>query len=180
MKRRIAGIMSFILILASLSFAAGGDTSDKTDYPMEHLRLGRLYFLKRDYDNAISEFELFKEKMRLQPKMDDKTRKTYIDALYYLSEVYFTLDMYEKARAEVDEILMLDPKEQEAYYLLGVYYYKYEHSRSKAYQSFKKVVDLDSKTNIARHANYAIEFMRNNPDSRFAPDFSFIDQEYRD
>ena len=80
----------------------------------------------------------------------------------------------------VDEILKLDPKEQEAYYILGVYYYKHEHSRSKAYQSFNKVIELKPDGRLAKYTRYAIEFMRNNPDSRFAPDFSFIDQEYRD
>jgi tetratricopeptide (TPR) repeat protein len=150
------------------------------DYPVSHLYLGRLYFLERDYDNAISELGLFKEKMRLLPKMDDKTKKMYINALYYLSEVYSTLERHEKAKAEVDEILKLDPKEQEAYYILGVYYYKHEHSRSKAYKSFNKVIELEPNGRLAKYARYAIEFMRNNPDSRFVPDFSFIDQEYRD
>jgi len=218
--------MSSILMLTSLSFAAGGDTSDEPegvlkkrislnqndyialtelgwlyqergdrknalrllktavriapDYSIAHLYLGRIYYLERDYDSAISELGLFKEKMRLLPKMDDKTKKMYMNALYYLSEVYFTLEMYEKAKAEADEILEIDPKEQDAYYLMGVYYYKYEHSRSKAYQSFNKVIELGPDGHLAKYARYAIEFMRNNPDSRFAPDFSFIDQEYRD
>jgi tetratricopeptide (TPR) repeat protein len=150
------------------------------DYPVSRLYLGRLCFLERDYDNAVSELGLFKEKMRLLPKMDDKTEKMYIDALFYLYEVYGALEMHEKARAEIDEILKLDPKEQDAHYALGVYYYKHEHSRPKAYQSFNKVIELGPGSRSARYARYAIEFMRNNPDSRFVPDLSFIDQEYRD
>ena len=150
------------------------------DYPISHMHLGRLYFLERDYEKAISELELFKEKMLLLPKMDDVTEKMHIGALYYLMEVYFTLERQDGARAQIEEILRIDPKEQRAHYSMGYYYYKFEHSRSKAYQSFKKVVELNPTNSIAKSAKYAIEFMRNNPDSRFVPDFSFIDQEYRD
>lgn len=150
------------------------------DYPLSHLYIGRLYFLTRDHDNAISELGLFKEKMRKLPKMDSETKKMYIDSLYYLSGVYFTLKRYEDMRAQAEEILKLDPKQQGAYYDLGIYYYVYEHSRSKAYGAFKKVIEMDPTTNVAKDSKYAIEFMRNNPDPRVVPDFSFIDREYRD
>jgi cytochrome c-type biogenesis protein CcmH/NrfG len=80
----------------------------------------------------------------------------------------------------LDNMLRLDPKDQGTYYSMGVYYYKFEHSRSKAYQAFKKALDLDPRSSVGKAAFYAIEFMRNNPDSRVAPDFSFINQEYRE
>jgi len=150
------------------------------DYPLAHLFLGRLYFIMRNYDEALAELDLFKEKMKKLPKMDKETRKMYIDSLYYLSEVYFTLKRYEESLKQSEEIIEMDPKEQAAYYNLGVYYYSHEHNRSKAYQSFIKVLELDSTNSLAKEAKYAIEFIRNNPDSRMAPDFSFIDREYRD
>lgn len=147
------------------------------DYPVAHLMLGRLNFLSRDYENAIRELILFKEKMRLLPKLDQEIKKMYVNDLYYLSHVYFTLKRYEDARLELEEVLRIEPKEQDAYYDLGVYYYVYEHSRSKAYNSFRKAMELDSSSETAKSAQYAIEFIRTNPDARFAPDFSFIDKE---
>lgn len=150
------------------------------DYPLSHLYLGRLYFVMRDYNKALSELSLFKDKMNKLPKIEGDIKKTYIDGLYYISEVYFTLGRFMDAKGQVEEILKLDPKEQDAYYSLGVYFYKREYNRAKAYQYFTKVIDLDPATSTAKHARYAIEFMRANPDPRISPDFSFIEREYRD
>lgn len=143
------------------------------DYPVAHLLLGRTYFTMRKYDNAVKELRLFKEKMRLLPGMDKDTREMYINSLYYLAEVYYTLRKYRSYKAEIDEILALDPEQQDANYSLGIYYYMCEHSRSKAYNAFKKVIDIDPNTNAARAAENAIEFMRSNPDPRFSPSLAF-------
>lgn len=150
------------------------------DYPIAHLCLGRLYFLTQENEEAVAELNLFKEKMDMLPNMDEDARKRYVDNLYYLSDVYFTLKRYKDAKRGIDRILEIDPEQQDAYYDLGVCYYVYDHSRSKAYQAFMKAVELDSTSSTAKRAKYAIEFMRNNPDPRVIPDFSFIDQEYRE
>lgn len=150
------------------------------DYPVSHLYLGRLYFLMRKDGDAVTELKTFKEKMKLLPRMDSDTKEMYIDSLFYLADVHFTLKQYPEARDELDEILKLDPDEEGAYYDLGVYYYIHEHSRPSAYKAFSRVIELKPGTEIAKKARYAIEFMRNNPDPRFAPDFSFLEQEYRD
>lgn len=147
------------------------------DYPPAHLYLGRLYFVMRNYEKAIPELNLFKEKMKVLPKMEGGTKAMYIQGLKYFSHVFFTLERYEEARSQIEEILKLDPKDQEGYYNLAIYYYSYERNRSKAYQLFMKAIGLDEKSETANDARYAIEFMRNNPDSRFTPDFSFIDRE---
>ena len=147
------------------------------DYPVAHLLLGRLHYLMRKYDNAISELRIFKEKMKLLPAMDKETRDMYINSLYYLAEVYYTLKRYNDYRTEIDEILALDPDEQDAHYALGIYYYVYEHSRSKAYNSFKKAIEIDPNTSAAKSAEGAIDFMRNNPDSRFAPNLAFPERQ---
>jgi len=147
------------------------------DYPISHFYLGRLYFLMQKNEEAIAELLMFKEKMRLLPRMDKVTKQMYLDGLYYLSEVYFTLKRYEDARKETEEIIRLDPRQQNAYYNMGIYYYVYKHSRSDAYRSFMKAIDIDSASDVAKSSKYAIEFIRNNPDSRIAPDFSFIDRE---
>ena len=146
------------------------------DYPEAHFLLGKLYFLMRDPDRSIFEFGEFKNRMKALPKMDIKTEKFYIGALQYISEVYFTLKMYEDAKKEIDEILRMDPKNQTAIYNTGIYYYYSERDRPKAYKCFKESIELGRGTHIAKEAEYAIEFMRNNPDPRIAPDFSFLDE----
>ena len=148
------------------------------DYPFAHFFLGRLYFLMQKEDEAVSEFDIFRKKMNLLQDVSEDMKKEYMEKLSYISEVYFTLKRYPETKEVIGEIMELDPKNQDAHYNLGVYYYTYEHNRSKAYQLFKKVIDLDPTTNAAKNSKYAIEFMRNNPDPRVAPDFSFIEKEY--
>lgn len=143
------------------------------DYPVSHLFLGRLYYLMRKYDDAIKELNIFKEKMDKLPSMDKETRSMYINSLYYLAEVYYALKDFYNYKTEIDEILRLDPKQQDAHYAMGIYYYLYEHSRSKAYASFKTVIAIDPESPAAKSAEGVIDFMRNNPDSRFSPELSF-------
>lgn len=147
------------------------------DYPLAHLYLGRLYYIQRKSEDGIKEFNVYKSKMKSLPKMDADTRKTYINSLYYLVEVYSTLERYVDVKRQIDEIMELDPKAQDAFYCLGIYYYVFEHNRLKTYQALKKAVELDPKSESAKRAEYAIEYIRTNPDSRLAPDFSFIDRE---
>jgi tetratricopeptide (TPR) repeat protein len=146
------------------------------DYPIAHLLIGRLYYTMKKTKEAITELELFKEKMKLLPSMDKDTKQMYIDSLYYLGKVYYEAKKYADFKKAIDEIIALDEKEQDAYFELGIYYYLYEHSRPKAYEAFKKVIEIDPETPIARRAELAIDFIRANPDSRFAPDLSFPDR----
>ena len=150
------------------------------DYPAAHLFLGRLFFLTRDYDKAVAEFKLFKRKTKLSLPMNEIAKGRYINDLYYISHAYFTLKMYEEMRQELEEIISLDPKAQDAYYNLGFYYYIDEHNRSRAYNLFQKAIELNPASETADAARYAIEFIRSNPDSRVEPDFSFIDNGYQD
>lgn len=143
------------------------------DYPVSHLFLGRLYYLMRKYDDAIKELKLFKEKMDKLPSMDKDTKEMYINSLYYLAEVYYALKEFNYYRIEIEEILLLDPKQQDAHYAMGIYYYLYEHSRSRAYSSFKRVIAIDPESPAAKNAEGVIDFMRNNPDPRFSPELSF-------
>ena len=147
---------------------------------MSHLFLGRLYYLMRRETDAVREFSVFKEKMALLPKMDTDTKKMYIGNLRYISSIYLTLKMHPECLRTLGEILRLDPKYQDGHYDLGVYYYMAEHSRSKAYDEFKKTLELDPGAYTGKKAKYAIEYIRANPDSRVVADFSFINSEYRD
>ena len=150
------------------------------DYPIAHFFLGRALFLTQKADEAIKEFDLFKEKMALLPKMDQETRKMYTNDLHYIAEAYFTLKMYREFRGEIEDILKLDPKDQDAWYALGVYYYVGEHNRPRTYEALKKARDMDPSTDTGKKAKYAIEYIRTNPDSRIIPDFSFLNKEYRE
>jgi len=94
--------------------------------------------------------------------------------------MYFGLKRYAELYAVLGEILKIFPKDTTALYNLGLYYYYSEHNRSKAYSYLKSVIDIDPDGRLVPKARYAMEFVRANPDPRFAPDDSFIDQEYND
>lgn len=146
-------------------------------YPEAHLYLGKLYVLMRRDNDAVEQFHAFKTGVQFSGDMSEEMKDMYIDALHYFAEVYFSLKRYDDSKKELDEILYVDPQNQYAYYNLGIYYYRCKHNRPKAYESFKRAVELNKGTGISKKAEYAIEFIRNNPDSRVAPDFSFIDKE---
>lgn len=139
------------------------------DYPLTHLYLGRLYFLTRRSDQAAAELKLFKEKMALFPKMDSETERVYLSGLHYLCEVYLSLKRYEEMRAEIEAMLKLDPGSQAALYNLAVYHYLYKHDKTKAYELLRKTIEMDPNTREGRQAQYTIEYIRRNPDSRVVP-----------
>ena len=149
------------------------------DYPQAHFLLGRSYFMMQKEDEAVAEFGLFMDTMNAYPPVNAEDVKWYIQCLHYISNTCSELKRYDGMKSAINDIIAIDPKNQSAYYNFGVYYYNAEHDRPKAYQKFKKALDLDPNTSTGKRAKYAIEFMRNNPDSRVAPDLSFIDQEYK-
>lgn len=149
------------------------------DHPQAHLFLGKTYFLLQNNDEAISEFNKYRIKMGVAIESGQGSKETYINDLYSIGEVYFNLKMYEDFKDVTAEILKISPNDGNANYNMGVYYYVSEHNRPMAYRYFTKSADLSPSSAIGKKARYAIEFMRSNPDSRVAPDFSFIDKEYR-
>ncbi|MCX5677847.1 MAG: tetratricopeptide repeat protein [Candidatus Omnitrophica bacterium] len=148
-------------------------------YPMAYMYKGKVYFSMQKFEEVGEEFDLFRENMRPLAANDD-IKQFYIESLHDICAIYFELKKYERARAILDEILKLSPKDQVAIYNSGIYYYVYERNRSSAYNLFSKAIEIDPTTHTAAKAKYAIEFMRANSDPRMEPDFSFIDQEYRD
>jgi superkiller protein 3 len=152
------------------------------DYPQAHLFLGRVYFATRRPDDAVAEFNAFVDIVSRTPPApgDASGRRTCIGGLHYISEVCAGIKRYDTMKAAIEAILKLDPQDQAAHYNLGVCYYKGEHDRPMAYRSFKAAIGLDPSSSTGKKARYAVEFMRNNPDSRVSPDLSFIDQEYRE
>lgn len=149
-------------------------------YPLPHLLLGKLYYSMREEEKAVQEFQKYIDIIGKMPPQAAGETAALIDSLHYISDVCGGIKRFETMKLALDLILRLDPKDQSAIYNLGIYYYNGEHNRPKAYQSFKSAAYIDPNTSIAKKAKYAIEFMRNNPDSRVAPDLSFINQEYRE
>ena len=204
-KTIIALIMAFILALGAIGVSAEEDASTLSSlgeacrkegdnkkalkyldraisidpkYPMAHMYKGKLYFSMQKFDEVGEEFDLFRENMRPLAANDD-INQFYIERLHDICTIYFELKKYDKARAILDEILKLSPRDQTAIYNSGIYYYVYERNRSSAYNLFSKAIEIDPATHTAAKARYAIEFIRTNSDPRMEPDFSFIDQEYR-
>lgn len=149
------------------------------DYPPPHLFLGRLYFLMQRYNDAVNELDAFRQKSKLAGEMDAQSKSGYIANLHYAGDIYFTLRQYGKAKEAIDEALRLDPSNQMALYNLGVYYYACEHSRSGAYSSFTRAIAVDGSSDIAKKARFAVDFIRENPDSRIAPNISFLNDDNR-
>ena len=140
------------------------------------LARGKSYYSNQKFDEAVSEFDRYMKHMR-PLTTTDTNRAIYIRDLHEISQICFGIKRYDEVRKVLDEILSLSPHDQSAIYNLGIYYYKYEHSRQKAYKSFSKAAEIDPSSYTASKARYAIEFMRANPDSRIEPDLSFIDKE---
>lgn len=149
------------------------------DSPQAHFFLGRLYFMMQKEPDAVGEFASFMEKMKDPRQAMAMDTKEYIQCLNTIVDICNNLKRYDMMREAIEKVISLDPKDQGAYYNFGIYYYNAEFNRSKAYGNFKKAAELDPNTATGKKAKYAIEFMRNNPDSRVAPDLSFIDQEYK-
>ncbi len=151
------------------------------DYPITHLYLGRAYILERKPEKGFAEFDLFREKMELLPKMDKDTKEFYIEALYYISGIYLDHDEYDEAMDGYRKIIELGPDEQHAHYLLGVCYYDYKHNRSRAYEELNKVIDIEPVSSMADMARLAIDRMRKYPDRRFeiSPRFGSTLGEYQ-
>jgi len=145
-------------------------------YPNAHFYLGKAYYTAGNFDGAAEEFDRFTDLMKRLP-LNENDRIQYIGMLHDISQICMTVKRYDEAYKALADILRLSPNDQVAVYNLGVYYYVYERSRSLAYQSFLKAIRIDPNTGTARRAQYAIEFMRNNPDPRIEPDFSFLNRE---
>jgi len=146
------------------------------DYAPAHLMLGKVYVLMQKDGEAFEEFRLFKEKVNAVP-LDAERKAYYVRSLHDIVIICFSMKQYDRAKESLDEILRLEPQDQEAFYNMGVYQYRYKRNRSEAYRAFSKAAEIDANSSIARKAKYAIEFMRSNPDARVEPDFSFVDSE---
>ena len=145
------------------------------DYPEAHMLLGKYYVFEKNPKKGLKEFKIFKEKMLLLPKeKDQKTKDYFVSNLHYICSIYSILKKYEELIKECKYIITIDSKEQLAYYNLAVVYYKHYNKVSVAYDKLKKIIEIDPNTDIAKNAQFLIDYMRKNPDSKSLPDFSFL------
>jgi len=144
------------------------------DYPVARFILGRVHFFDQKHDRAMAEFKVFKEKMELLPNMSEAVVDFYISALHNISYLYSTLKRYDLMLEECLKAAELKPGNQTTHFNLAVCYYNYLRDRKRAYSELKKVIEVDSSTDLAGKAAFFIDYMRRNPDPRFIPDFSFI------
>jgi len=146
------------------------------DYPPPYFFLGQAYILERKPEKGFAQFDLFEKKMEALPGIDENTKNFYAMALHGICRAYFRMKDYKKAASICRKIIKLDPDNQAAHYNLAVCYYIYYHQRSKAYNELKKVIDIKPSSRIAAKAEFYIDYMRRNPDSRMIGDFDFIDE----
>lgn len=148
------------------------------DYPIAHFLLGRGYFFQQRHKDAVKEFNLFMKKMDLSPKKDGDILDYYISTMHNICYLFSSIKRYESIAKLCKKIIRLKPDDQTAHYNLGVCYYHYYRDRSRAYNEFQKVIEIDYATKIADSADFFIDYMRRNPDPRFAADYTFMFEEY--
>lgn len=146
------------------------------NYPIAHFLLGRSYFFANKHKDGLREFDIFKEKMGLLPKMDDNTVDYYVSILQAMGSMYHSLKRYDLIERECNRIIELRPDNQLAHYNLAVCYYQHYRNCARAYKELKKVIDIDYATKIADSAKFFIDYMRRNPDPDYKADFSFMEE----
>ena len=144
------------------------------EYPLAHFYLGKAYFLTQKTKEAMKEFEIFKKQIMLMPLFGRDQADEFAKKLNYIGYLYSTIKRYNEAMSEYRNALKVKPDDQNAYYNMGVAYYIFYHARSKAYNAFNKVLEIDPDSKTAEKTKFAIDYIRSNPDYRFSPNLNFI------
>lgn len=145
--------------------------------PVPYFYLGEAYYLERKPEKAANQFDLFEEKMDLMKDMDEEMTDYYVDKLNRMGYLYTAMQNEKKAAGCFRKMIKLKPDEPKGHYNLAVCYYQYYNNRPKAYKELKKVMELAPKTRIGDKAEFYIDYMRRNPDSRIIGDFTFMDKD---
>lgn len=138
--------------------------------------IGEAYFSERKSEKAIKYFKDFRKRLPDISSLDTEDFNYYISILQDLGYRYTTLKEYNSAANVFKKIIKLDPKNQRARYNLAVCYYIHFNKRAKAYQELKKVIEIDPQSRTAAKAEFYIDYMRRNPDSRIIGDFTFMEE----
>lgn len=140
------------------------------DYPPPHFYLAKIYLMRhKNADKAIAEMGVFKETLEELLEIDRQAKEALIAAQHTLVYIYHEiLRDYKTAVRESQYLLELAPEDQEAHYNLALSY-AYLNKKSMAYDEFRKVIDINPDTKIARFAKNAIESLARYPNMRTLP-----------
>jgi len=143
------------------------------EYPLSYYFLGKTFVLQKRSGEAAAAFHTFQNKMEPVPYGNTEVVDFYIDALHYISYVYFMAKDYDLAESVCAKITKLRPDDQKAHYNLAVAAYIHERNREKAYKELERVILIDKTSYLADKARFYEDYIRRNPDPRFAGDFTF-------
>lgn len=146
------------------------------DGPLPYFYLGEAYYLERKPEKAVDQFDIFQEKMDQIPDMDEEAIDFYVEKLNHIGYRYSAMQLKKKAAETFKKMIKLKPDDPKAHYNMAVCYYQFYNNRPRAYQELNKVIELAPNTRIADKAEFYIDYMRRNPDSRITGDFTFMDE----
>jgi tetratricopeptide (TPR) repeat protein len=124
------------------------------EYPqnfMAHLYLGNIYKEKKEYSNAIPEFQ--KALYIIQNEDQQQYEKLY-NFHEILGWLYKEQNEYIKAIEEYQQAIVLNPENYKAHNNLGLLYY-YQKDYTKAMQAYKKAINLNPE-NVNAYANLGL------------------------
>jgi len=147
------------------------------EYPVPYFFLGKIYFAERKPEKGREQFSLFEKKMESFLAGDGSASDYYTARLHDICYLYATQKWYQKTKRICRKIIKLDPDDPKAHYNMAVCYYIHDNSRSRAYNELVKVKELAPDTRIADKAEFYIDYIRCNPDSRIIGDFTFLDED---
>lgn len=144
------------------------------DYPPARFNLGKAYYFERKLEKAISQMSVYEENISALPPFGGYAAIIHAERLSYISEIYERMGRYDEALVRLEEALKFRPDSQQILYNIGILYYTRKRRRFRAFEYFKKVIELDPDSQLGGMAEYALDYMRRNPDSRVLPDFGFV------
>jgi len=106
------------------------DLKDLKIQAEKHFELGKSYFEKDQYDNAIKEFE---KVLQIQP--------INAEAHYYLGRCYHSKERYDKAIPHLKKAIQIQPSNADAHYYLARCYH-FTTKFDEAIEEFKKVIQM--------------------------------------
>jgi len=146
------------------------------DYPPPYFFLGKAYFLERKNEKAITKFDIFEKKMDAFIAVDGNMKDFHVSCLYEIAGFYAASRRHDEVLGTYNKIVKLEPQDQQAHYNLAVCYYKFFHDRSRAYKELKNVIEIGGDKFLSDKAAFFVDYLRNNPDSRYAADLDFIER----
>ena len=139
--------------------------------PAPHYYWARFLLLKKKkYEDAIDEFKFFQDCVseQLYPledaKMIESEKKNLVETSRYIAYIY--LEILQQPAEAIQELESLKPdeiKSADVFYDLGIAYLRAK-KRSSAFTCFKKVIVLDPKSEQAKEAENAIDFIHKHSD----------------